>query len=371
MEKNEFKNDKQDSAQKQKLYKEEEYKIKLGDNNYLIYGEKSDFNNEDIFFKQKQTIDSYYLDNQNSSIDLNLTEKNLHEFLNEDLIKALDNDDLLDPKPDPEENGDLSDSSSSNAYFSGNSESTTKPNSPEPNFKLPKKENKDLNMNLNENSSNKHFKDFNIYKNSEDVNNNININIDKVTNKNVIGNSFNNIIINNIEEKKQGNLSNNLNFKDKIEMLNDPSFTPLFILPKKLDNLIGEKKDTEQKEFKKEKMEIKREKKNNSLKNKFDDNVEPTIMLSMINTEEKTKLPSEKRVGDWICLYCNNLNFSFRVKCNRCGLLRKSSTHLLKKKYHKNKFQCMGNYYYSEGNMYFNHNNIYDLNYNSNTSYNN
>ena len=118
-------------------------------------------------------------------------------------------------------------------------------------------------------------------------------------------------------------------------------------------------------------MEIKKEKKNSSLKNKFDDNVEPTIMLSMINTEEKTKLPSEIRVGDWICLYCNNLNFSFRIKCNRCGLLRKSSTHLLKKKFHKNKYQCMRDYNYNELKMYFNHNNIYDLNYNSNIIYHN
>ena len=26
------------------------------------------------------------------------------------------------------------------------------------------------------------------------------------------------------------------------------------------------------------------------------------------------------RPGDWICLYCNNLNFSFRNSCNRCRL---------------------------------------------------
>lgn len=24
------------------------------------------------------------------------------------------------------------------------------------------------------------------------------------------------------------------------------------------------------------------------------------------------------REGDWICLNCSNLNFSFRKKCNRC-----------------------------------------------------
>ena len=24
------------------------------------------------------------------------------------------------------------------------------------------------------------------------------------------------------------------------------------------------------------------------------------------------------RAGDWICLMCSNLNFSFRNECNRC-----------------------------------------------------
>ena len=364
MDKNDFKNENQDSEQISKFFKEEEYKIKLGINNCLIYGEKNDFNNEDIFFKQKEAIDPYNLDNKNSSIDLNLTEKNLHEFLNDDLIKALEDEDLIEPQ----ENGDLSDSSSSNAYISVNSECTTKPCSPEPNIKFSNKDTKDLNMKLNENSSNQEFKDFNVNKNSENVNNNSNINMEQEK-KNVNNENNINKINNNKEKVKEGN--NNINFKDKIEMLNDPSFAPLFILPEKMDNLMGESKEIKKKEFRKEKMEIKKEKKNSSLKNKFDDNVEPTIMLSMINTEEKTKLPSEIRVGDWICLYCNNLNFSFRIKCNRCGLLRKSSTHLLKKKFHKNKYQCMWDYNNNEGEIYFNHNNIYDLNYNSNTWYNN
>jgi len=31
-----------------------------------------------------------------------------------------------------------------------------------------------------------------------------------------------------------------------------------------------------------------------------------------------------ERVGDWVCLNCNNLNFSFRDFCNRCDMDRKS-----------------------------------------------
>ena len=29
-----------------------------------------------------------------------------------------------------------------------------------------------------------------------------------------------------------------------------------------------------------------------------------------------------ERVGDWLCLNCNNLNFSFRDNCNRCDMNR-------------------------------------------------
>ena len=29
-----------------------------------------------------------------------------------------------------------------------------------------------------------------------------------------------------------------------------------------------------------------------------------------------------ERVGDWVCLSCDNLNFSFRDVCNRCDRLR-------------------------------------------------
>lgn len=31
-----------------------------------------------------------------------------------------------------------------------------------------------------------------------------------------------------------------------------------------------------------------------------------------------TKSNAQARQGDWICFNCNNLNFSFRKKCNRC-----------------------------------------------------
>lgn len=32
----------------------------------------------------------------------------------------------------------------------------------------------------------------------------------------------------------------------------------------------------------------------------------------------KVKKPNTQRQGDWLCLKCNNLNFSFRTECNIC-----------------------------------------------------
>ncbi len=36
----------------------------------------------------------------------------------------------------------------------------------------------------------------------------------------------------------------------------------------------------------------------------------------------KSQKPLIKREGDWICKFCNNLNFAFRKECNRCKLVK-------------------------------------------------
>ena len=297
---------------------------------------------EDI--KRKDDKDINILEKNKSTIESNIIEKNLHEFLNNDLIKALDND-LMDP----EENNELSDSSSSNAYNSGSTENNSNSNSLEQNIKLPKNKG-DINMNLNcEKDS--------ITNNYYNIQNNLTVNIGKVDN------IYFNENIENIENEQINNGNNlNDNIKEKIEILNNPLFAPI-VIPKTFNN--GEIiKHNEENEYSiKEKFDKKKEKKNKYLKNKFDDDVEPIIMLLMAN-EEKTKLPLDIRVGDWICLYCNNLNFSFRIKCNRCGLLRKSSIHLLNKKYN-NKFQYMTNY----NNYNDNYHMEFNPNYNSINNY--
>ena len=341
MSKKEVKNDKTDTDQLPKLFSKEEDIIKLDNNNCLIYEDKSGFINKDNFIKQKDTIDPYYLDKRKSSIDLNLKEKNIHEFLNDDLIKALDYDFMKQV-----ENCEISDAGTSIAYTSGNPDNTSMSNSLQFNSKVIKRE-KEIDMNINkDNFINKKNLD-SINNKDSDINiNNENINIKK-------------------NEKEKEEMFDKI-IKDKIKILNDPLFTPIFI-PNVVNN---NKNKLEKKE--EEKMEKNKEKKNNSLKNKFDDDVEPTMMMSMSNMEEKTKLPLEIRVGDWICLYCNNLNFSFRIKCNRCGLLRKSTTHLLNKKYYNNKYQYLGNNNnYNNDNYFGNFNMNYDLNYNNNFNNNN
>ena len=58
--------------------------------------------------------------------------------------------------------------------------------------------------------------------------------------------------------------------------------------------------------------------------NKFDGNPYMLICQPM-NKTIKPKKCFEKREGDWICSKCKNLNFSFRVKCNRCSITKEES----------------------------------------------
>jgi hypothetical protein len=53
--------------------------------------------------------------------------------------------------------------------------------------------------------------------------------------------------------------------------------------------------------------------------NTADDAVHSKGNLTIINGN------FEIRAGDWTCFDCNNLNFAFRVKCNRCGLPKEVS----------------------------------------------
>lgn len=45
-----------------------------------------------------------------------------------------------------------------------------------------------------------------------------------------------------------------------------------------------------------------------------------TPIKEPMSSGKPNKSASQTREGDWVCLNCNNLNFSFRKKCNRCKM---------------------------------------------------
>ena len=72
---------------------------------------------------------------------------------------------------------------------------------------------------------------------------------------------------------------------------------------------------------------------------------------------QEKKKNFESREGDWNCFDCHNLNFSFRVKCNRCGLSKEMSDKKCEE-YKMNMMRSMMNNnnanYFNSNNMYFN-----------------
>ena len=225
--------------------------------------------------------------NKKTAKNITLTEKNLHKFFNEDLIILLNNAFI-----DLDNNFILSDSISNN----NNSEYNKKENS----FGCAKNI-KEININLNKEKS-------------------LNTN-DKNMNDNKTDNKCYTTINKEIKNEDK-NIKNKRN-KNK-----------------------EEKKENKENNFRKKEIIRKIKKNNNSFINKFDN--EQIIIPSLFNKEGRAKLPEKIREGDWICLFCNNLNFAFRIKCNRCGILIKSNLNLARHFYHYNEQK---DEYYNEDEM--------------------
>ena len=268
--------------------KEEYLSIKLNkkinnENTNVKSYEEGDNYNFSLF--DEKTNNNIISDNSPSSKAKknDLDEENLHEFLNYDLINSLNNDNQID----------------SNKYSDHSNSSI--------------KDYTSINSDKNLNHSSGNYNDCTGEENLQNYDNLNQINSNKFTNSN----------LNNNEAINKNNTKNII--KNDIKFLNDPLFAPKFI-PKKLRNKLAVKNEKEEKQNNNTKKELKI-----GLKNKFDVNIDndnvKELMIKTVNKIKK-KIHFEIRTGDWMCLWCRNLNFAYRIRCNRCGLLKKSTSFL-------------------------------------------
>ena len=248
-----------------------------------------------VNFNTKQRLDSTDSPIQAQfkfSIDMpNVPKQRLHEFLNEDLLNAIEQSPNI-----PNLNSELQNNKNNNTNVDNNPNNlfgfSLYPQNP-PNIE-----------NNNNNINNINFvQEPDIYpgKNWSQINNQNNINNNNFTNIYNNNINFNNYNYNyNINIPETTNISNNL-----INTLNN---NPPVFIPKQMRNKNYNQKDNN----------LIMDEKNN----KFFNN-EKNSQNS--KKEGKMKKPFEVRIGDWTCSKCNNLNFSFRNKCNRCGIPKEES----------------------------------------------
>ena len=107
-----------------------------------------------------------------------------------------------------------------------------------------------------------------------------------------------------------------------------PAGVPIIpFTPKNLINKEKDKKNESKDVPRKEDGKIKN--KDNIMNNVFIPN---PIFINQMNKISKNNYnkfqikkmrPFTERTGDWICKNCRNLNFAFRIECNRCKLPKK------------------------------------------------
>ena len=191
-----------------------------------------------------------------------------------------------------------------------------------------------VNLNLNNSSNNPHYCQDNynynciINQNNEDYNlkycsNNLNVNL-----------FCNNLYLSNANEDSTFNKFN----------------TDVYTLKKNYSNMIHSNKNNEEEEDEIEDEENESEsqsevgvkKKNHFLKKVYNSDKKCTHInkelnynsgkINVLNKKDsnssngKKKNPFCRRPDDWICLRCYNLNFSFRIFCNRCSAPKEVST---------------------------------------------
>ena len=257
---------------------------------YANLGHKNQkFKNNDL--KQNlDSIDSPINAKYKFSIDMpNVSKQRLHEYLNDDLLKALE----------------------------------VSPSIPKINDEIQNK----INQNMKENEED------NSYNISNNPNSLFGFSLYAPNNANNFGNQGNNIINNNIDAFQSINPNNNYFMSNSNNNIKNNKLNPDNNINNNLNSIINidnspiyipiQMRNNEQNQSnnisvnKMNKKSKKNEAKNNQNKiNKFD---------KKNNKDGKIKRNFEVRLGDWNCAKCNNLNFSFRSKCNRCGLPKEIS----------------------------------------------
>ena len=251
-----------------KIKKEDDY-------DFLLFDEKTDLDNlSKKFF------------HENNKYPMDLNEQKLNEFLNYDYFNSLNKNQI-----DSNKNVDNSNSSTKEC-ISMNSD-------------------KNSIWSLDNYNNNETLNDKSDCFGEENIKNNENNKKEKDPKMSTKSNLNNKDIFNNKNNIDKNDI-------DKIKILNDPQFAPIFV-PKKIRIQLEEQKGNREKNDNNNKKHINEREIIHT--NKFDDK-ESIIWYSINKIEKNTKLPFEIRKGDWICLYCNNFNFSFRKRCNRCRLLK-------------------------------------------------
>ena len=219
------------------------------------------------------------------SIDLSdVNKKKLHYYLNEDLIDAIDKS--LDEPIDNQYISDLSHNENDTNYSQNNISNDN-----------------DIMNNLSNLNNNYQF----YPKNINSIHNTISF-FPKINKKNeeINANNKNNNFIQNVKNKEE----NNKDIKKLVDYFgnNNPLDAPVYI-PQKFKSLKFNQKP-------------KRIGGNDINNNSSDKNNNSDDNIEFDKKEEKYKKPFEIREGDWTCEFCYNLNFAFRTRCNRCGLIK-------------------------------------------------
>ena len=246
---------------------------------------KGNINNYNPFLQQRLDSCDSAAAQYKFSIDLpNVPKQRLHEYLNDDLLNALD----VSPNI-PNLNSGLV----NNKKLSiSNENNDNNPNNLYGFSLYPQMVDNKNNNNLDNNQNNNNLSDYN--KTNINNTNNMNYNLNNA-------NNFNNY--------PNYNYLNRNNFSYNYNMNNPQIFIPTKYRNKEQMGDNSQQYNAYQNQKKDEQ---------NKVINKFDNGNKKNSQNS--KKDGKNKKHFEVRAGDWTCSKCNNLNFSFRNKCNRCGL---------------------------------------------------